>query len=116
MSKVTVPAFAAKPSIRFCPRLAQHESGIDYVQCNGSRTKIGRGGYTAPTMEDERKLLRQMEVDPFCGITTWENRELPAEQKAAESETRKLSAELDASKNELEAIREEMRQLKASKG
>lgn len=105
-----------KPSIRFCPKLIQHEAGIDFVQGNGIKVKITRHGYTAISMDDERKLLRAIEADPFCGICTWENREMPAEQRTAETELRKERAEKDAALAELDALREELKQLKGGKG
>lgn len=104
-----------KPSIRFVPNRRQYEAGIDFVRGDGIRDKITLRGYLAQTMEDERKILRIMEVDKHCGITTWENREMPPEQKAAEGETRMLKAENDAMRSEMDAMREEMRQLKAAK-
>lgn len=105
-----------KPSIRFCPAKRQYEAGIDFVQSNGIKNKITHMGYVAISMEDERKLLRMMEVDKFCGITTWENREMPVEQKAAETESRKDKAELAAAKAEMEALRAELESLKGAKG
>lgn len=112
MSKsATVPA---KPSIKFCPKLRQHEAGIDYLQLDGIRVKIGQNGYVAPTIGDEMKIQRIMEADKFCGITTWENREMPAEQRAAESEVNRYRVENAAMKDEMEAMREELAQLKKS--
>ncbi len=109
-------ATEVKPSIKFCPKLIQHEAGVDFVQSNGIKVKITRAGYIAPTMEDERKLLRAIETDPFCGISTWENREMPAEQRTAETELRKERAEKAQMATEMDALREEIRQLKAAKG
>ena len=102
----------AKPSIRFVPKLRQYEAGIDYVQLDGFKVKISHDGYIAPTMEDERRILRAMERDPFCGITTYENREMPQEQKAVETENRQLRAEKAYQDQEMLALKEENRQLR----
>lgn len=111
----TLQTGIVKPTIRFCPAKRQYEAGIDFVQSNGIKNKITHMGYTAISMEDETKLLRRMQDDPFCGITTWENREMPAEQKAAEQESRKDKVLIAEMESEMEAMREEMRLLKASK-
>lgn len=113
MKAVIEKAEAKKPSIRFVPKLRQYESGVEYMQGNGIRIKISLKGYIAPTMEDERRILRMMESDPFCGVTTWENREMPQEQKAAEGESRVLRAENVAMKSEMNALKEEMARLSA---
>lgn len=115
MAKVDIKS-EIKPSIRFCTKLIQHEAGIDFVQSNGIKTKITRHGYTATSMDDERKILRMMEVDPYCGICTWENREMPAEQRTAETELRKERTEKAQMAAEMEALRAEINQLKAAKG
>ena len=101
-----------KPSIRFCPAKRQFEAGIDFVQSNGIKNKITHMGYVAISMEDERKLLRAIETDKFCGITTWENREMPAEQKAAETESRKDKVKMAEMEAEMEAMRAELAQYK----
>jgi hypothetical protein len=105
------PKAVKKPSIKFCPKILQYETGIDYVQLDGTRTKITLKGYVAPTWEDEQNILRIMERDKHCGITTWENREMPAEQKKAEGENRKLQAENASMKAEMEAMRAELDRL-----
>lgn len=110
MAKAAAVETIIKPSIRFCPSKRQFEAGIDFVQSNGIKTKITPMGYTCISMQDEMKILRMMKVDPMCGITTWENREMPAEQKAAETESRKDKAELAAAKAEMEALRAELAQ------
>lgn len=112
MAKATAPETVVKPSIRFCPSKRQYEAGIDFVQSNGIKNKITPMGYVCISMTDEMKILRMMEVDPMCGITTWENREMPAEQKAAETESRKDKAELAAAKAEMDALRAEIAQHK----
>jgi len=102
-----------KPVIRFVPKMRQYESGIEFMQGNGIRVKITLKGYTAPTMEDERRLLRMMEADPFCGLTTWEKREMPVEQRTAEGELRIALAENVAMRSEMDALKEEMARLAA---
>lgn len=111
MAKATVDTIV-KPSIRFCPAKRQYEAGIDFMQSNGVKNKITHMGYVAISMEDETKLLRMIEVDKFCGISTWANREMPAEQKAAETESRKDKAALAAAHAEIEAMRAELAQYK----
>lgn len=111
MAKTAAPTIV-KPSIRFCPAKRQYEAGIDFMQSNGIKNKITHMGYVCISMEDERKILRMMEVDKFCGITTWENREMPAEQKAAETESRKDKAKMAEMEAEMEAMRAELAQYK----
>ncbi len=114
MPKIAKPETGMKPSIRFVPSKRQYESGIDFVDAAGFRHKITLDGFTAPTLEDERTLLRVMERDRYCGITTWENREMPPEQRRAETETRSLRVENEAMKVEMEALREQVARLEAA--
>lgn len=110
---VTPPTEAKKkPFIRFVPKLRQYESGIEYLRADGFRDKITLEGYTPKTMEDQTRILRLIEKDPYCGITTWENREMPPEQKTAESKLRVSLAKQEAMETEMEAMRRELDQLK----
>lgn len=110
----SAPVATAKPTIRFAPKRRQYESGIDFVDKSGRRHKITLEGFTAPTFEDEQTILRMMERDPFCGITTYENREMPVEQKQAETKVRALEAENKAMGEEMDAMRQEIARLQAA--
>jgi hypothetical protein len=93
----------------------QYENGIDWTLLSGFRTKITLNGFVAPTIADERRILSAMEHDAFCGITTWENREMEPDLKKAEGDLRMSLAKQKAMEVEMEAMREELDQLKKSK-
>jgi hypothetical protein len=107
---------ARKPSIKFCPSRNQYEDGVAYKRLDGIRDKITLKGYVAPTIEDEENILALMQRDKHCGIVTWEKREMPPEQRAAETETHKLRAENSRQKEEMEAMRAEMDELRKAAG
>lgn len=115
MAKAAPVEAKVVPSIRFTVAKRQHETGIDFVQSNGIKTKITPMGYTAISMADEMKILAMMKNDPFCGIATWENREMGAEQKMAETQVRAVLAQNASMMEEMDALREQVKQLQGAK-